>query len=108
MQLSQRLTVIAVALAFGTSAYFCVGLGYHRLSVACYDSRHSIDQEPMVGGGPFGVVIDAFLWPVFLAAMPSDISCLPRPDSQHREPNRWLIRHVWDMSRNVRLNQESS
>lgn len=79
MQASHRLTLIAVALAFGTFAYFSVGLGFHRLSLACYDSRHSIDQEPMVGGGPSGVMIDAFLWPVFLAAMPSDISCLPRP-----------------------------
>jgi hypothetical protein len=79
MRTSQRLTLISIALAVGTFAYFSIGLGYHRMSVACYDSRHSIDQEPMVGGGPFGVVIDAFVWPVFLAATPSDISCLPRP-----------------------------
>jgi hypothetical protein len=53
-------------------------LGYHRLSVACYESRHAIDRESMVGGGVFGVVVDAFLWPIFVAATPSDISCLPR------------------------------
>ena len=79
MQTSQRLTLISIALVLGVVAYVAIGLGYHRLSVACYDSRHSIDQEPMVGGGPVGVVIDTFLWPVFLAATPTDISCLPRP-----------------------------
>jgi hypothetical protein len=79
MRTSQRLTLISIALALATFGYFSIGLGYHRLSVACYDSRHSIDQEPMVGGGPVGVVIDALLWPVFLAALSSDgISCLPR------------------------------
>ncbi len=79
MRTSQRLTLICIALTLGTVAYVVIGLGYNRLSVACYDSRHSIDREPMVGGGAFGVVIDAFLWPLFLAATPSDISCLPRP-----------------------------
>ena len=79
MHTSRRLTLISVALVFGVAAYLAIGLGYHRLSVACYDSRHSIDQEPMVGGGPFGVVINALLWPLFVAATPTDISCLPRP-----------------------------
>jgi hypothetical protein len=76
---SQRLTLICIALALGTFAYVAIGLGYHRLMGACYDSRHSIDMEPMVGGGAFGVVIDTLMWPVFLAATPADISCLPRP-----------------------------
>ena len=79
MRTSQRLTVTCIALALGAVAYFSIGLGYHRLSVACYDSRHSIDREPMVGGGAFGLVIDAVMWPVFLASTPGDISCLPRP-----------------------------
>jgi hypothetical protein len=70
--------LICIGLTLGTFAYFAIGLGYHRLSVACYESRHSIDREPMVGGGVFGVVVDAFLWPIFVAATPSDISCLPR------------------------------
>lgn len=79
MQISQRLTLISTGLVIGGVGYLAIGQGYHRLSVACYDSRHAIDQEPMVGGGPVGVAIDAFLWPVFVAATPSDISCLPRP-----------------------------
>ena len=79
MRTSQRLTLISIALALASVAYFTLGVGYNRLVVACYDSRHSIDREPMVGGGTFGVVIDALLWPVFLAATPTDISCLPRP-----------------------------
>lgn len=79
MRTSQRLTLICIALTLGVVVYVGIGLGYNRLSVACYDSRHSIDQEPMVGGGLFGVVTDAFLWPVALAATPSEISCLPRP-----------------------------
>lgn len=76
MQTSHRLTMICVALALGTVAY--VGIGYHRLSVACYESRHSIGREPMVAGGVFGAVVDGLLWPVFLATTTSDISCLPR------------------------------
>ena len=79
MQTSQRLTATCVALSLGAVAHVALGLGYHRLSVACYDSRHSIDREPMVGDGAVGVVIDAVMWPVFLAATPGEISCLPRP-----------------------------
>jgi hypothetical protein len=79
MQTPQRLTLICAALALGTLAYVAIGLGYHRLMVACYDSRHAIDMEPMVGGGVLGVVLDAVMWPIFLASTPSDISCLPRP-----------------------------
>lgn len=74
-----RLTLIGVALAVGTFAYFAVGLGYNRLMSACYDSRHSIDMEPMVTDGANGVVIHAIMWPIFLATTPGDISCLPRP-----------------------------
>lgn len=80
MRSPERLTLIAIGLALGAVAYLLMGLGYHRLSVACYDSRHSIDREPMVGGGPVGVAVDALLWPLFLASTSaSDISCLPRP-----------------------------
>lgn len=79
MRTSQRLTLICVVLAFGGFAYFAIGLGYNRIMSACYDSRHSIDMEPMVGDGAPGVVIDAVMWPVFLASTPRDISCLPRP-----------------------------
>ena len=79
MRTSQRLTLICVVLAAGTFAYVAIGVGYNRLMSACYDSRHSIDMEPMVGDGALGVVIDALMWPIFLASTPSDISCLPRP-----------------------------
>lgn len=79
MPSSQRLTLICIALAIGALTYVAIGLGFHRLMVACYDSRHSLDGEPMVGGGTFGVVLDAVMWPVFLASTPPDISCLPRP-----------------------------
>lgn len=79
MRTSPRLTLIGAALAFGTFAYFAIGLGYNRLMSACFDSRHSIDMEPMVADGASGVVIDAIMWPIFLASTPGDISCLPRP-----------------------------
>lgn len=79
MRASQRLTLICVVLAVGAFAYVATGLGYNRLMNACYDSRHSIDMEPMVGDGAPGVVLDAVMWPIFLATTPGDISCLPRP-----------------------------
>ena len=79
MRTSERLTLVCVVLAFGTFAYVAIGFGYHRLMSACYDSRHAIDMEPMVGDGAPGVVIDALMWPVFLASTPGDISCAPRP-----------------------------
>ncbi len=59
--------------------YVALGLGYHRASVACYQSRHSIDNEPMVGGGAVGVGIDVLLWPLFQTFTPPDLSCEPRP-----------------------------
>lgn len=59
-----------------------LGFGYHRATVACYDSRHSIDNEPMVGGGAFGLVVNVLLWPMFqtfTAVTQDDPSCEPRP-----------------------------
>lgn len=53
--------------------YLAVGLGYERLQQACFDSRHSIDQEQVVGEG-VGVV----LWPLFLPVTGKQ-SCLPVP-----------------------------
>lgn len=53
--------------------YVAVGAGYERLQQACFDSRHSLDQEQMVGEG-VGVV----LWPLFLPATGKQ-SCLPVP-----------------------------
>ena len=54
-------------------SYLAVGAGYERLHQACYDSRHSLDQEQMVGEG-VGVV----LWPLFLRAT-GEQSCVPVP-----------------------------
>jgi hypothetical protein len=53
--------------------YLAVGIGYERLQRACFDSRHSIDQEGFVGEG-VGVV----MWPLFLAVTGKQ-SCLPVP-----------------------------
>lgn len=70
---------LIAALVLACGMYVVLGLGYHRASVACYDSRHSIGNEPMVGGGPIGTAIDILLWPLFQAVTPPDLSCEPRP-----------------------------
>jgi hypothetical protein len=78
--------VIALA-ALAAVVYITLGVGYHRTVVACYDSRHSIDGEPMVGGGAIGVVIDLVLWPVFQAADGlNGIDCHPRPVREGERP----------------------
>jgi hypothetical protein len=64
------------------AVYIGLGYGYHRTSVACYESRHSIDHEPMVGGGAVGVAMDITLWPLFQisgAVTSPAVSCDPRP-----------------------------
>jgi hypothetical protein len=76
-----RSAVAAILLVVGV-VYLVLGLGYHRASKACYESRHSIDHEPMVGGGVVGVVLDAVMWPLFQASTALSepaVSCLPRP-----------------------------
>jgi hypothetical protein len=55
--------------------YLAVGYGYHRLSKACWETRHADDPEQEVYGGALGVAIDLGLWPVFLAA--DKIQCSP-------------------------------
>jgi hypothetical protein len=74
----------AAALIVVSVLYVLLGVGYHRGAVACYDSRHSIDKEPMVGGRAFGLVIDVLLWPMWQAftAITPDLSCEPRPVGQ--------------------------
>ncbi|MDT7545454.1 MAG: hypothetical protein QOE99_1564 [Actinomycetota bacterium] len=73
---------VLLALPLCLSGYVGLGYGYHRVSVACYESRHSIDNEPLVGGGTAGVAVDIMLWPLFQisdAITSPAVSCDPRP-----------------------------
>ncbi len=70
--------LLGAGLAFVTVVYAGMGVGYQGLQRACYDSRHSIDHEPAVGGGAIGLVIDVVLWPLFLP-FSGQQSCLPVP-----------------------------
>jgi len=61
-------------------AWTLMGVGYHRTSKACYESRHANDREPEVYGGGLGLAIDLALWPVFQAGNAViGIDCTPRP-----------------------------
>lgn len=78
MRLTRR-WVLALLIVLA-SAWVVLGLGYSRMSKACYDSRHMHDREPEVFGGPAGVAIDVVLWPLFQAtAAAGDFDCKPRP-----------------------------
>ncbi len=56
------------------------GLNNHVLMKTCYESRHSIDKEPMVAPGLPGVVMDLVFWPLFaLGNLAEPPDCLPRP-----------------------------
>lgn len=78
--------VVALAAVVVLAMYIALGIGYHRTVVACYESRHSLDGEPMPLSGPVGVVIDLMVWPVFQAANGlNGIECQPRAV---REGNR--------------------
>jgi len=80
MRSTRRRVAILVALASLASGWVLMGVGYHRTSKACYETRHANDREPEVYGGGLGIAIDLALWPVFQAgnAM-SGIDCTPRP-----------------------------
>jgi hypothetical protein len=51
---TSRFPVAVAGLVLGLGVYLALGLGHHRLSVACYESRHSLDQEPMAEAVPSG------------------------------------------------------
>lgn len=76
--LKQR-RALTLALLVTLVAYVAVGLGYNRLSSACFESRYSLDGKGAVLDGAIGAAIDGVLWPVFVATIPRDISCRPRP-----------------------------
>jgi hypothetical protein len=59
---------IVVAVIVLLSAYVVEGVGYHRVSKACWQSRHGDSAEGEVYGGGIGLAFDVALWPVYLAA----------------------------------------
>ena len=60
--------------------WFGGGLNNHVLMKKCYESRHSIDNEPMVAPGLPGMVIDLVFWPLFAVGNLADPpDCMPRP-----------------------------
>ncbi len=66
MAVKPLLLVIAVVVIL--SGYVVEGVGYHRMSKACWESRHRSSSEGEVYGGGVGLAVDLVLWPVFLAA----------------------------------------
>lgn len=74
-----RRLAIAVALVVFAAAWTVLGVGYSRMSKACYESRHSIDREPEVYGGELGVALDIVLWPLAQSGNAiNGIDCNPR------------------------------
>ena len=77
---ARRQRVVALGAFVAVAIYIALGIGFHRTVVACYDSRHSLDREPRVFGGPIGFVLDVALWPAFQAANGlHGIDCDPLP-----------------------------
>ena len=71
LKIAASLTLIAI--------WIVVGVGYHRLETACYESRHQLDNEPVVYGDPIGIAFNVGLWPVYLAANAANGSdCIAR------------------------------
>ena len=77
---ARRKRFIALSAVVAVAIYIALGIGSHRTLMACYDSRHSLDREPRVFGGPIGFVFDVALWPVFQATNAlHGIDCHPPP-----------------------------
>jgi hypothetical protein len=71
--------VVAAAAFALLLAWVAVGIGYHRLELACYESRHAIDQEQATYGDPIGFGLDVAFWPVYLTANGlNGADCAPR------------------------------
>jgi hypothetical protein len=65
--------------ALALSVYVGLGAGYHRQSLACFESRHANDGDQGALTGVAATVVDVALWPIFLGFTPSDLSCEPLP-----------------------------
>jgi hypothetical protein len=63
-----RRLLLALAAVIVLSGYVVEGIGYHRVSKACWESHHRDDGEGEVYGGGIGLAFDVALWPVYLAA----------------------------------------
>jgi hypothetical protein len=61
----RRAVVVVLAVLV---AWVALGFGYHRLSEACHDARHALDNEPVTYADPVGAALDVAFWPVYLAA----------------------------------------
>jgi len=80
----RRLTILVI-LTVLASAWVLMGIGYNRMSKACYETRHTNDAEPEVYGGGLGLAIDIVFWPLFQAGNAvSGIDCTPRPGPRVR------------------------
>lgn len=75
----RRLVPIVVVTALALAVYVGLGLGYHRQSLACFESRHANDGDRGALTGGAAIVVDVALWPVFLVFTPPDLSCEPLP-----------------------------
>ena len=80
MSRTRRRAGIGVALVVLAFAWVTMGIGYSRMSRACYEARHSVDHEPEVYGGNLGVAINTVFWPLFQSGIAvGGIDCMPRP-----------------------------
>lgn len=77
-----RLTTAAAVAVVVAVVYVALGLGYHRQSSACFESRHSQDGDQGALVGAPAAAADAVLWPLLLVFTPSDLSCQPLPVAQ--------------------------
>ncbi len=69
--------LVRVAIAL---LWVLAGAGHHALTSACYESRHSLDQEPQVFSGLEGVAVDLAFWPLFtLGNLADPPDCHPKP-----------------------------